>query len=142
MWKIRKLRKKIRKCEKKLKKKKKTTKFAKIAKNLKNLAKLQKLSNAKMRIKIEKREKHIKRGNSLKCRKIVNTKKEYFGSVCKWYVILYSILCRIYFVDFCARVPSLYSVQSERLAMHLGLSASCPRHLTDLVRDLLLLPRF
>ena len=60
---------------KKAKKKKKTTKFAKIAKNVKNLAKLQKLSNAKMRIKIEKREKHIKRGNSLKCRKIVNTKK-------------------------------------------------------------------
>ena len=52
-------------------------------KNVKNLAKLQKLSNAKMRIKIEKREKHIKRGNSLKCRKIVNTKKKYFGSVCK-----------------------------------------------------------
>ena len=49
---------------KKAKKKKKTTKFAKIAKNVKNLAKLQKLSNAKMRIKIEKREKHIKRGNS------------------------------------------------------------------------------
>ena len=59
----------------KKKKKKKTTKFAKIAKNVKNIAKLQKLSNAKMRIKIEKREKHIKRGNSLKCRKIVNTKK-------------------------------------------------------------------
>ena len=72
------------KMRKKLKaKRKKLRNSRKLQKNIKNLAKLQKLSNAKMRIKIEKREKHIKRGNSLKCRKIVNTKKKYFGSVCK-----------------------------------------------------------
>ena len=66
----------------------------KIAKNVKNLAKLQKLSNAKMRIKIEKREKHIKRGNSLKCRKIVNTKKKNILAQCvndMWFSTLFSV---------------------------------------------------